>query len=417
MRHRLAGAWIGVFASVAAIAGCAAGPPDGGETGVSLRQTRQAYYDGINGLMSINGLNPVNGLGPLNGLSPFNGLMSVNGFNSVNGLSSVNGINAINGLVSFKGLATMNGLPVDCSGGKVPGTSCTGAPDGFMSATSGLMRSGYEPPAVYMVRCALPAGDQITIKDYTGSLVTLYGELGIAPAWKTGPLDVNGMEAISSCLMALTNGTGTHVHIEMNSSQTAPRGTSQVNVLGKHSTSPSNWFKYQEAVFYGNLFTSPPTGMYCVGKDYVGILALPGSSNNAVTARACSGYGIGNCPYKNMGTCENLVTGGISLATSEIDAIANGSNPTNGGCAANAFNCQITGNGACNWIGGGGSTPNPSGTNYVDESSCTTSTKTVDSASASCGKDLLGNTTCANTWNNAIYTYRLDVTLDKINAL
>ena len=77
--------------------------------------------------------------------------------------------------------------------------------------------------------------------DYAGVVIHLYGELGLAPGWRNGQLDLNGQEAISACLMASTNGTGKHVNLEMNSAQTGPRGSSNVYKLGKHNTSSSNW--------------------------------------------------------------------------------------------------------------------------------------------------------------------------------
>jgi hypothetical protein len=168
-------------------------------------------------------------------------------------------------------------------------------PDGLLSASSGMMATdGGITTAKYLVRCALPAGDSLRVKDYTGASVSLSGELGLAPSWKTGSCDQTCQERISACLMALTNGSGDHVNVEL-SALNMPIG-------GGHSSS----FKYQEAAFYGNLFTSPPQANYCIGKDYAGLNVL-GLSILAADQRACSGYwtlfGDTGCPYKKTGDC------------------------------------------------------------------------------------------------------------------
>jgi hypothetical protein len=220
------------------------------------------------------------------------------------------------------------------------------------------------------------------------------GELGLAPSWLFGTtgatdayLDPDGMEAVSACLMAFTNGRGVHVHIEMN-------GTGRAASLGKHDTSSTNWFKYQEAAFFGNLFVSPPTGAYCVGKDYAGVgiggVSMPGTVGGAVDVRACAGYGsASDCPYKNAGRCEGMSLSLAATTTPEIDAIGTGVNPTTGG-----FKGVITSSGVCNY-----------GlllSTWTDPTSCTT------------GSGLVGGGT---TWKNVVYTYRLDVADDVNNAM
>jgi len=186
----------------------------------------------------------------------------------------------------------VNGLSVDCTG-KTAGVSCTGEPNGMLSNSIGLMSSDARiMTAKYLMRCALPSGDSIRIKDYTGGLVTLSGELGLAPSWKTGSCDSVCQQKISACLMAYTNGDGNHVGIEMAAPFT----------LGSSHTYP-----YQEAVFYGNLFQNNPKAYYCVGKDYVksGLLSV-----NDLEVRACKGYNDqnGSCPYVRTGACGGLLT-------------------------------------------------------------------------------------------------------------
>ena len=86
--------------------------------------------------------------------------------------------------------------------------------------------------------------------------------------------------------MAVTNGDGNHVAIEM----AAPF------VLGTSHT-----YRYAEASFYGNLFVDPPQAFYCVGDDY----AESGVHVKLLESRACVGYNekSGVCPYVRTGYC------------------------------------------------------------------------------------------------------------------
>ena len=101
---------------------------------------------------------------------------------------------------------TTSDLPVDCTmaGGAVgkPGKDCWGYPDGFANPDNGGLLSESQNVTVnadgsrtvhdlgiklmkYMAKCALPAGDKISLLDYTGSVVQFSGSLGLAPQWKT----------------------------------------------------------------------------------------------------------------------------------------------------------------------------------------------------------------------------------------
>jgi len=182
----------------------------------------------------------------------------------------------------------VNGLDVDCTG-KTAGVTCTGEPDGLLDNNTGLMSSDAGiATAKYLMRCALPKGDSIRIKDYTGGLVVLSGELGLAPTWKDSQCDATCQEKISACLMAFTNGDGAHVDVELAAPFT----------LGTGHT-----YRYQEAAFYGNLFQDKPAAFYCVGRDY----AKSGISVTTLETRSCKGYNAqnGTCPYVRAGYCES----------------------------------------------------------------------------------------------------------------
>jgi hypothetical protein len=254
-----------------------------GEDDPELNATRQAAVAAMNGMRTINGLRTKNGLVAINGLS------------TKNGLKTINGMRTLNGLRTFNGMRALNGLDIDCSG-KTAGVDCTGEPDGLLSDATGMMASddGINT-AKYLVRCALPQNDSIRIKDYTGGLVKLDGELGLAPQWKDGQCDTTCQERVSACLMALTNGDGISVEVEL----AAPF------VLGT-----SHSFKYQEASFYGNLFLDEPKAYYCVGKDY----AQNGLHIKLLEERSCTGYNEkdGSCPYQRIGFCNNAISLSLS---------------------------------------------------------------------------------------------------------
>ncbi len=265
----------GVALGMSLATACAADLPEGEE---ALDGSEQAFVDSSNGLKTINGL------------KTFNGLITTNGLTTSNGLKTINGFKTINGLRTFNGFRTYNGLEVDCTG-KTLGTSCTGSPDGLLSATKGLMKTADGvTTASYLMRCALAGGDSIKVKSYTGALVTLSGEIGLAPSWKDGQCDKTCQERVSACLMAFTNGDGLHVDIEMS----APFITGG----NGHSTA----YPYVEAAFFGNVFLATPQAYYCTGHDYVQF----GNEVTLLETRACKGYNQrdGSCPYRNVGYCD-----------------------------------------------------------------------------------------------------------------
>jgi hypothetical protein len=294
--------------------GCAAHDSDLEDP--ELNAERQAFVNAINGLRTINGLSTRNGLKSINGLSTRNGLRVMNGLTSINGLRTMNG------------LRTFNGLSVDCSD-KELGVECTGTPDGLLSATTGMMRSddGINT-AKYVVRCALPKGDSVRVKDYTGALVTLDGEIGLAPEWGDGDCNGTCQEQVSACLMALTNGSGKHVNVELASLDGA--------IGGGHT------YRYQEAVFYGNLFLDTPAANFCVGKDYAGTtVLLAGLTLGSVQVRACEAYyslfGRGNCPYVDTGSCNRQLLDLFGMSSNKCSF----SGDTASACAAKGSSSKV----------------------------------------------------------------------------
>ncbi len=238
-----------------------------------LNDKRQDFVATENGLQSINGLTTSNGLQSINGLTTSNGLQTRNGLTTINGLTTRNGLRSQNGFRVVNGIKSSAVLNVDCRGGQTLNNgganagTCTGEPDGMLSRKTGLMSTDDGIiVAKYMIRCAAPTGRSLTVRDYTGGLITLNGELGLAPEWldgATGPGECaqDCQEKVSACLMALTSATGVK-HTLVLTSPSLQIGT------GKDPA-----FPYQEATFYGNLFAEPPQAFVAAGPDF-GVFAM-----------------------------------------------------------------------------------------------------------------------------------------------
>ncbi len=236
-----------------------------------------------------------NGLKSLNGLTSVNGLKSLNGLSTTNGLKSLNGLTTINGLATRNGLKSLNGLPVNCDGSKVPGTTCTGEPDGLLKLSGGLMSTDDgKMLASYLVKCALNSSQEVRVKDYAGNLVSMKGSIGLAPKWLGDSGDPDGLcgtpceEKVSACLMAHSNRSGAHVPILLSGPQP---------VLGS-SYDPSS-FPYLEGVYYGNIFVDPPRFFVADGYSPTSPLALQRSCE--VGGQVSSSTTRVNCMFRFPG--------------------------------------------------------------------------------------------------------------------
>jgi hypothetical protein len=188
------------------------------------------------------------------------GFVMPNGMTLSNELQLPNGMVLPNGLTGFDGLATVSGetkvdgLEINCQGKSYP-SKCTGMPDGVLSRLTGLMSNADGVIiASYVIRCALPSSSTIQVKNWNEELVSMSGEVGVAPEWEAGSCGQECQEKVSACLLALTNNSGAHVSVEM----TAPW----------HSMGTNHELAVSEAVFYGNLFLNPPEAYMAAGRDY-----------------------------------------------------------------------------------------------------------------------------------------------------
>jgi hypothetical protein len=198
------------------------------------------------------------------------------------------------------------------------------------------------------------------VVDYTGGLIRMKGELGLAPEWSAGDCGTACQENVSACLMALTNASGAHVDVELSSTANA--------LGGGHSAA----YPYQEAVFYGNLFLHKPEAHFCVGKDYApkSWPGLPPSKfttySQQVLNRACAS--LESCPFVEDNACN--------------------------GYAGFAFPPPPAGQ--CQWV----QVQNVCSKDWLGRTTCSNKSVTIDSA-VTCN----GN---GYTWRYPITTYRKD---------
>ncbi len=247
-----------------AAGGCAPGALAPDELGYTEEYTdeEEAELETLSqGLVAENGLVAINGLTSQNGLISTNGLIALNGLTTENGLKSTNGLITMNGLATRNGLTTKNGLYVDCQGRT--SSQCSGMPDGLLSMSAGLMKSAEGViTAGYVVRCALPASTTISIKDYNNSLVSLPGQLGVAPEWATGSCSQACEEKMTACLLALINQNGVHRSVNLTAAWSG-------NPLGLSHTD----YNVVESAFFGNIFKSPAQAYVVSGYDHARTVA------------------------------------------------------------------------------------------------------------------------------------------------
>jgi hypothetical protein len=183
-----------------------------------------------------------------------NGMPDINGLSTYNGLNSHNGLNVYNGLNTYNGLNSYNGL---------------------MSTFDGRLTTSY------LVKCALPAGRQVTKQDQYNAWYTYQGAIGMGPGWESGTCDANCQQGISACMMAHVNTAGVHIPLWLDSPATSV-GWGQ---------SPD--YPNEEGTYFGNIFTPNPS----TGKNDAFYCNNPGWTNSVVPGRL--GAYQPNAPYTN----------------------------------------------------------------------------------------------------------------------
>ena len=141
----------------------------------------------------------------------------------------------------------------------------------------------------YVVRCALPADQNLSFDDWSGNHFDWEGLLGLAPEWIDFPITGDGSERpnsqsasawatrmlemqewISACLVAHVNGNGQHVNISIRgNTPTLATLSGPVAATATAPAQPAEWVQYglEEGGYYGNLFLPEPKAFACKGAN------------------------------------------------------------------------------------------------------------------------------------------------------
>jgi len=191
------------------------------------------------------------------------------------------------------------------------------APDGAHLAPTDLLESADGRDLLtYIIKCALPAGQQLSGKNWNKTY-TFSGLIGLAPGWKGAPLQPSGQRWVTACLLAHTDGYDMQVPISLRGS--APGLATSLEEEQEYSV--------QEASFYGNLFTSGGNGddlsipIYACAGSGVQSACNVGGNGQYRPLRSCTPTGQcqlhvpGACyditPAKRD-SCESVIEGGYS---------------------------------------------------------------------------------------------------------
>ncbi len=146
----------------------------------------------------------------------------------------------------------------------------------------------------YIVRCALPDGASVNVSR-DGEPDRVGGSFGLAPDWSHSPLSQEGRRWVSACVLGFVNALGEHVLISMRGNNAGLRATVTADERAR--------FDFQEAAFYGDIFSTPPVAYVCRGN---------GSSRTSASRakRLCSDpsehAGISRCDMIITGNCANV---------------------------------------------------------------------------------------------------------------
>src|SRR4051812_181787 len=105
----------------------------------------------------------------------------------------------------------------------------------------------------YIVSCALPEGELLTLEDQ-GQIYTFGGALGVAPEWLHDACDESCQRWVTACVLARVNHLGQHVEISI-------RGGNRALAVQPHEMQE---YTAREATYYGNFFQSIPVVYTCL---------------------------------------------------------------------------------------------------------------------------------------------------------
>ena len=145
----------------------------------------------------------------------------------------------------------------------------------------------------YVVGCAIPNGQSVTLADKEGVQYTLPGWIGLAAAWATRAPTVSEQRWVTACILARTNVNGVPVNISLRH---------DTNLALLTSSAERTQYSQVEGAFYGNLFAASPTWFACSNRSWtqlVGTFRACALSPNGVTT---------DCGFSYTGTCSSTTT-------------------------------------------------------------------------------------------------------------
>jgi len=178
-------------------------------------------------------------------------------------------------------------------------------------ATAALLADGSAREVFsHFVACALP-GDVTLVATIDNVDLEFFGDHGLAPQWRTSPLNLVGQRWVSACMFAKLNGQDLHVPLSL-------RGPNLGLALLE---AEAEVFTLEDSAYYGNLFVPQDQDIQwytCRGRDLAagtqGDLAnrdcgVPDPNKPGLTK--CGLFYAGDCgSFAAERACESFVTNG-----------------------------------------------------------------------------------------------------------
>ena len=146
----------------------------------------------------------------------------------------------------------------------------------------------------YVVSCAIPSGQSVTVQDSAGVSYTFLGGHGLASAWATRAPTVAERRWVTACVLARTNVFGISVNISMRH---------DTNVALTSSSAERTTYDKPEGAFYGDMFGTTPQFYACGNRAWL--------SYEPSTFRACALSSTGietDCSFTYTGSCTSSAT-------------------------------------------------------------------------------------------------------------
>ena len=164
----------------------------------------------------------------------------------------------------------------------------------------------------YIVSCALPTGESVTVQDSTGTSHHFNGSLGLAPSWATQVPSVEDRRWVTACLLARTNYYGVSVQLSM-------RGAS--DALATNAGEEQAYARL-EGAFYGDLFDANAQSWFACGANNEPINDLRLCTISADGATTQCGFTYTNlCPSSCDGDAPYTNCSGNSSSWSEVISV------------------------------------------------------------------------------------------------